>query len=530
MAGMRTNRAIRQAFLKNTSVKPPKNKLSPKKSKRLHKTNAKALLGYRSKGRRARIMVTLPAEAASDLNLVQKLISRGMNCARINCAHDTPEVWMKMIGNVRKASEKLNNKVKICMDLGGPKIRTGPLSPGPKIRKYRPKKDLRGCIVEPLDVWIGTIQQGNDPLPHIPLDADALHTLAPGQILYLRDARNKKRTIRLIHKKEDGFLGQIDRNTVLETNLLLFREKNLKGPFVQVGELPAVEQAILLHPGDFLRIHANPEAGEPARLDEKGNCLSSAHISCTSEEVFAQVKAGEPILFDDGKIEGLIRETSAGEMLVEIVQTPPGGGKLRADKGINLPDSDLTISGLTAKDRKDLTFVAENADVVNLSFVNSVQDVRELIGEIKRLDAMDRLGIILKIETQRGFNHLFDILLEAMQVFPLGVMIARGDLAIETGWQNIGRIQEEMLFLCRAAHISDIWATQVLENLAKQGIPSRAEITDAAAAQRADCVMLNKGPFILQAVNLLDTILKDLAPYQDKNAPMLPAWREARMK
>jgi len=109
----------------------------------------------------------------------------------------------------------------------------------------------------------------------------------------------------------------------------------------------------------------------------------------------------------------------------------------------------------------------------------------------------------------------------------IGLMIARGDLAIETGWQNIGRIQEELLFLCRAAHIPDIWATQVLENLAKRGIPSRAEITDATAAQRADCVMLNKGPYILQAVSLLDTILKDLAPYQDKNAPLFPKLEQA---
>ena len=181
------------------------------------------------------------------------------------------------------------------------------------------------------------------------------------------------------------------------------------------------------------------------------------------------------------------------------------------------------IRGLTDKDIKDLRFVAAFADVVNVSFVNSVLDVRQLIDELGKLKATDKLGIILKIETKSGFNNLLEILLEAMRVHPVGVMIARGDLAIEVGWENIGRVQEEILSLCQSAHIPDIWATQVLENMAKRGIPSRAEITDAAMAQRAECVMLNKGEYILKAIGLLDTILKDLESYQEKNAPMLPA-------
>ena len=210
-------------------------------------------------------------------------------------------------------------------------------------------------------------------------------------------------------------------------------------------------------------------------------------------------------------------------MWVEVLHTKEGGGRLAADKGINLPDSKLSIRGLTNKDIKDLRFVAAFADVVNVSFVNSVQDVRQLIEELDKLKATDKLGIILKIETKSGFNNLLEILLESMRLHPVGVMIARGDLAIEVGWENIGRVQEEILSLCQSAHIPDIWATQVLENMAKRGIPSRAEITDAAMAQRAECVMLNKGAYILNAIGLLDTILKDLEPYQEKNAPMLPA-------
>ena len=84
-----------------------------------------------------------------------------------------------------------------------------------------------------------------------------------------------------------------------------------------------------------------------------------------------------------------------------------------------------------------------------------------------------------------------------------------------------------MLKVCNAAHVPVVWATQVLENLAKKGIPSRSEITDAATSIKAECVMLNKGPHITEAIRLLDTILKGMENYQDKNAPMLPALEAA---
>ncbi len=167
----------------------------------------------------------------------------------------------------------------------------------------------------------------------------------------------------------------------------------------------------------------------------------------------------------------------------------------------------------------DLNFVAVHADVVNLSFVNTPDDVRQLTDMLDKLGS--NIGIILKIETRKGFDNLPGILLEAMKSYPVGVMIARGDLAVETGWKQIATIQEEILRICEAAHIPDIWATQVLENLAKKGTPSRAEITDAAASQRAECVMLNKGVYIRKAVRLLDRILRQMQSYQDKKETVL---------
>ena len=106
---------------------PNKSGLTYALSEKLVRSNAKALLGYRTKGRHPRIMVTFPTEASTDYTLVKDVILAGMNTARINCAHDGPAEWEAMASNVRKASEKLKNSTNVSMDLAGPKIRTGPL-------------------------------------------------------------------------------------------------------------------------------------------------------------------------------------------------------------------------------------------------------------------------------------------------------------------------------------------------------------------------------------------------------------------
>jgi pyruvate kinase len=108
-----------------------------------------------------------------------------------------------------------------------------------------------------------------------------------------------------------------------------------------------------------------------------------------------------------------------------------------------------------------------------------------------------------------------------MRRYPTAVMIARGDLAVECGWERLAELQEEILWLCEAAQVPVIWATQVLEHKAKKGQPSRAEISDAAMSQRADCVMLNKGPHILAAIRMLDNILRRMQGHQYKKTARL---------
>jgi pyruvate kinase len=137
--------------------------------------------------------------------------------------------------------------------------------------------------------------------------------------------------------------------------------------------------------------------------------------------------------------------------------------------------------------------------------------------------------VILKIETRAGFERLPELLLAAMRNARFGVMIARGDLAVECGFQRLAEVQEEILWLCEAAHVPVVWATQVLETLARTGRPTRAEVTDAAMSERAECVMLNKGPFIAEAVTLLDDILRRMSAHQDKKSAMLRPLRVARL-
>jgi pyruvate kinase len=496
-----------------------------KQSGKILDRNSRQLFGYRSKKRRTRIMVTLPLSAAEDKSFVRRLLKSGMNSARVNCAHDTQAEWKKMVNNVHHASRKLEKRCRIMMDLAGPKLRTGPMQPGPKVIHIRPERDLTGKILGPVKVWIapaGSAPPDAPGLIFIPVSTEWFAHVKRGDLISFTDTRGKSRQILVGGRKGQGRWGYCGNSAWLETGtrLRLFRPDGHEKQADNVGELFPLEQFITLRPGDNLILHADERPGEAARLDRNGQVLEPAHIACTLPEVFDSVRPEEPIMFNDGKIEGVIREVSPDALRVEITNARDAGSKLRADKGINLPKSHLSIDLLTRKDQNDLDFVCEHADAVNMSFINSAADIGSLLRELDSRKA--RIGIILKIETRNGFRHLPRILLTAMQRHPVGVMVARGDLAIEAGWKNFASIQEEIVRICEAAHVPDIWATQVLENLAKKGTPTRAEITDAAVAQRAECVMLNKGFYLEKAVVMLDKILRRMQFFQERQEVMLP--------
>jgi pyruvate kinase len=349
--------------------------------------------------RRVRIMVTMPSEAATDKKLIEDLLERDMNVARINCAHDEPDTWRKIIENIREASKRLDKPCRILMDLAGPKIRT--------------------------------------------------------------------ETVTLKKK---------------------------------------------LHLDDTFYLATDEDA-----LEDKG-------VTFEFPEVLQALKVGQRVFFDDGQLGTTVEEKTNDAVKLRVTHVAPKGKRLREDKGINFPDIDLQLSPLTPKDLEDLDFLLEYADIVSYSFVQRPEDVELLQHEIaSRLKEKPLPPLVLKIETRLAVVNLPNLIVQAAAKQPLAVMIARGDLAVELGYERFAEMQEEILWLCEAAHVPVIWATQVLESLAKKGIPSRAEVTDAAMAERAECVMLNKGPYIVEAVELLDNVLKRMQEHQTKKTAQLRA-------
>lgn len=367
-----------------------------------------ALFGAAPLHRRGRIMVTLPSEAAGNRELVIDLARRGMDIARINCAHDDNGAWQAMAANVRAASTLTGRQLKVLMDIAGPKIRTG-----------------------------------------------AVH---------------------------------------------------------------AAEEKARCRPGDFLRLVAD---GQP-RVDAAARF--SAAVSLPG--IVDRMSAGHRFRYDDGKLEGIVESAGDGEALVRVTKTKAGGTKLKPEKGMNLPDTALGLSPLTVKDEADLDTVIRCADMIGYSFVSRPDDIGLLEEVLARHGAQERpLGLVAKIERPEAVTNLPDLIARASGRRPFGVMIARGDLAAELGFERLAEMQEEILWICEAAGVPAIWATQVLEDLVKHGLPSRGEMTDAAMAARAECVMLNKGPAVGEAIELLDRLFTRMEGHVFKKTPMLRALR-----
>jgi pyruvate kinase len=370
---------------------------------RLHH-NAAAVLGRLPPGRRVRIMVTLPSEAANDSSWMENLLRSGADAVRINCAHDSPDEWARMVENVRLAEKRTARRCRILMDLAGPKLRIGEV----------------------------------------------------------RTPRNEDR----------------------------------------------------LHEGDSLLL--------AHRLNPRLR-LNPFQTTCTCPEIIRQLKVGERVHIDDGRIQSCVEAIHPAGVLLRITRTRPKGEKLRPEKSLNFPDSTLDLEALTTKDRADIGFIAHFADVIGYSFVQKAEDIDALEDALAPHCRRKKLALVAKIETARAISNLPALIVRASGSRPFAVMIARGDLAVEIGFERLAEMQEEILWLCEAAHTPVIWATQVLENFAKNGLPSRAEVTDAAMAERAECVMLNKGPFIIEVVGLLARILTRMGGHMVKKTPQLRA-------
>jgi pyruvate kinase len=507
--------------------------VSYKEGRRILESNTLALLGPNRPERSTRILVTMPSEAADDFDLVANLIKHGMDCARINCAHDDPERWERMVSNLRRAANQAGRPCPILMDLPGPKLRTGPIEPGPRVVRLRPKRDAwgrptvpaRALLVADEEVTPRAATIGATPVS-IPVPTEWLKGIRTGDRIRLRDTRDSKRTVEVTQITDAGVWVEFSDTTYVATDTHLVAPGHRE---TAVGNLPAKEQALELHIGDVLTLTgdlfpvAASEIGglDPCEpTDERRQLSGGARIGCTLPQVLETLDVGHRVYFDDGRIGGVVIVVRPGEADIRITSAAPGGSKLRAAKGINLPDSMLNLPALGPDDERILHFVVGHADLVGLSFAQSPTDVISLHNHLEEFGGTD-LGIVLKIETVQGFDELPEMLLAAMTSERVGVMLARGDLAVECGFERLAEVQEEILWLCEAAHIPVIWATQVLDQMARTGQPSRAEISDAAMAGRAECVMLNKGPFIADAVTTLDDILCRMSSHEHKKVALL---------
>lgn len=350
---------------------------------------ATALFGQKKEADIPHLMVTFDTGLADNYGAVKALVKAGMQIARINCAHDDPAVWGRMIAQVRKAARATGQTCKIYLDLAGPKIRTVLLGKG----------------------------------------------------------RRKGR--------------------------LKLREQAL----VYLAEANAV-------------------------FDKKEKVLG-----CTLPGVVKDLRKGHRVLFDDGLFEAVVETPGEQVAALRITRISAAKPRLKPEKGINFPDTELSVRSLTDFDKSVLPFAQTHADLLGFSFVRSAADVAELQALLQK-NHPHPMPIVLKIETFEAVQNLPALLLQGMVEPVFGVMIARGDLAVEIGFERLSEIQEEILWLCEAAHVPVIWATQVLETLNKSGIATRSEVTDAARATQAECVMLNKGKYLLTTLTTLQDILR----------------------
>jgi pyruvate kinase len=486
------------------------------KAKQLLHRHTQDLLGPKPSGRHVYIMVTAPAASIVDDAWCGRLIDAGMNVLRINGAHESETEWRHIVETARRASAGKKAHLRILVDLPGPKLRTVASCPGIRVAKWKPTRDVFGRVTAPCSVTLrpddsfGTRAEG----PTMSVPRALFSALRPGDSLVLRDARQRKRRLRVVRATPTHVVAELTRTAyvVPDTRIEARRESVALGSF-SIGEIDPLPVRWLLQQGDTVRL-------EPAPVEQRTLESGLPVIGCSSPEAMLLLKPGARVFFDDGKIECVAESRVDRGMLLRVVRAPAGGAKLGVEKGINLPDTPLDSLAWSQDDQRALAFATSFADMVGASFIQSADSVRDLYGRLEKCAPAD-FGVLLKIETAAAFTELPAIMLAAMTRYPVGIMIARGDLAVEVGVQRLAELQEEILWLCEAAHLPAIWATQVLDQLAQKGVATRAEVTDAAMSVRAECVMLNKGPRVVEAVETLVDILHRMECHQYKKRTLL---------
>ncbi len=489
--------------------------------------NAKALFGGKSSSKMSRqktsLMITLPSNAADDEGkLIRKLATSHVDIFRINTAHDTPQIWKEMADIITSENEhkEKHEKMKIFVDLAGPKIRTG------KIRKVDLPLEV-GSNKTSKEIWLCYKDEESrgemiDPKTlqkfpaQIVVDKHFFKSLQEGSLIQAYDMNKKTAIIRVIDTHKHIAKCIIEKKLFLDTKSLLIHKKKESC----IKNLQTQSEPIRVFLNDLVRITQKDLFGRAGKKDENGKSIEAALIACGSDGILEYVKLGDKVFIDDGKLGLEVVEMGENEITCKVILARENGVLIKEEKGINFPSSYIKTSALTELDKDNLLEVIGFADSLSISFCQSAQDIKEL-QDLLKIHNREDIGIIAKIETKQAVANMPSILKQLLKSKNSGVMIARGDLAIEVGFENLPHIQEALLDICDAAHIPVIWATQVLESKMKNNLPSRAEVTDAAMSSRAECVMLNKGAFTFDTIDVLTSILHDMHSIFKKNKQLL---------
>ncbi len=271
---------------------------------------------------------------------------------------------------------------------------------------------------------------------------------------------------------EHAKLIQNIREAAQKTGKVIAIMQDLQGPKIRVAEMP--EKGVEL------------KEGEQIIFDTGADMYIEGIIPVGFKELHLHVKVGERLLLNDGRVETMVESVEGTKIKVRIKNS----GLITSHKGINIPDSGLTISALTEKDKQDAAFGVEHSvDIIALSFVTRAKDVIELRELIHTLDKnTEPIHIITKIERGAAIEHI-DEILEAAD----GIMVARGDLGIEIPAAHVPIVQKTLITKALHAAKPVIVATQMLDSMQENPRPTRAEVSDVANAviDHADAVMLS---------------------------------------
>jgi pyruvate kinase len=465
--------------------------------------NARALFGPKPKDRHVYIMVTAPSSVDASTEWADSLLEAGTNVLRINAAHESRADWERVVAIFKERAAVLKVPVRVVVDLPGPKLRTEIRQLEPGVIHIPRRKDKLGRTLGPSRVQLVADCTGEGQLPVPP---GWLAELQLGDALLLTSPSGRDVSLTVCEVGAGGVTAECQHSLYITTGLrLVWRRGPAQRASGAVGPIPDVPRRVALSPGDRFLVNTSGLPDDP---------LQNA-VALPEPGLLAAVQVGERAILDDGRIVAVVEAKPAGGLLCRVTGTVKPAVRLRSGKGIAFPDSDLTVQSLGEEDEAALAFAIEQADAVEVSFVNSASDVAR-VGERIRQAGRPGFGMILKIETQAALRSLPSILFGALKYDPVGLMIARGDLAIDVGFGRLAEMQEELLWFGEACHLPVIWATQVLDSVAHSGLPTRAEMTDAAMSMRAECVMLNKGPYVATANRLLADIIRKMEAHQYK--------------